>query len=525
MLTGFRKAADNIFVRILLGLIAFSFVVAGASSFLSGNNGGNVISFSKTESIPVEQFLALKAKEIEAIQNQNNINLTEEQIAGLNIDKGILQRLINDAMINYLAKIYDFDLSEEEVIRFVKKMPYFKDQNGNFDFKLFKDSFRNSKRMEDEYLVNMKSDLIKTVVLDVFMESFKPSRLMVDNIVNYMAMTRNFDTISIDLTQKQSGFKPDTIDDKTIEEYYKNNENDFILPELRSFSYFIIDKEFFGSRLKLDESEIKNYYEENKNDFDDRPYSQVKDQVGKLLSSNKLEELTKEIVKQIEDDIAGGLNLLDISKKYNLKIVSVDDVSKIDLANRTTPVNFSDVADGIFEMTENETSYPLEIPEQDVVIVTELTKITVSKNQTLEEVKDKICALLQEKAVMDANIIILEEVRKDYDPKKTTSESLKAKGIKVKSNQSLARADLEEIEKNYELLKLVFKTQKGNSTDVVKDGKTASFAFIKSETTSQAKSKKIIDTSSEQINKAIKQSVMQELIGYLTEQNDMKVNM
>lgn len=525
MLTGFRKAADNIFVRILLGLIAVSFVVAGASSFLNGNSGGNIISFSKTDSIPVETFLAIKAKEIELIQNQNNVNLTEEQISALNIDKEILQRLINDAMISYLAKIYDFDLSEEEVIRFVKQMPYFKDQNGNFDFKLFKDTFRNSKKMEDEYLMNLKTDLVKTVILDVFMESFKPSKLMINNIVNYMAVTKNFDIISMDLTQKQSNFKPIDLQEKTIEDHYKNNENDFVLPELRSFSYFVINKEFFGNKLKVEESETKHYYEENKNDFDNKPYNEVKKEVQELLSNNKLEDLTKELVKKIEEDIAAGLNLTDISKKYNNKILSIADASKDDLNNKTTPVNFSDLADSIFEMTENEVSYPIEIPEQTAIIVTELTKITPSRKQEFSEVKDKIISLLQEKALMEANIALLEEVQKNYDPK-TKPESFKVKGITVKSNQSISRIDLDFEEKiNYELLKLIFRTDKGHNTNIARDGKIASFAFVKDETVNQSKSKKIIDTSSDQIVNTIRQSVMQELVGYLTEQNNMKVNM
>ena len=99
MLIKFRKSADNIFVKILLGLIALSFVGIGASSFLSGNKSGDIVTFSKTESIPIETFLAVKAKEIEVLQRENNINLTEEQIKALNLDQQIITSLINESMI------------------------------------------------------------------------------------------------------------------------------------------------------------------------------------------------------------------------------------------------------------------------------------------------------------------------------------------------------------------------------------------------------------------------------------------
>ena len=68
----------------------------------------------------MERFLSVKAKEIDYIQRTNNINLTEEQIKLLNIDNEILQRLINDSMISYLAKIYDFEISDELVISYIR---------------------------------------------------------------------------------------------------------------------------------------------------------------------------------------------------------------------------------------------------------------------------------------------------------------------------------------------------------------------------------------------------------------------
>ena len=251
MLIKFRKSADNIFVKILLGLIALSFVGIGASSFLSGNKSGDIVTFSKTESIPVETFLAIKAKEIEILQRENNINLTEEQIKALDLDNQIITSLINESMISYLAKIYDLDISDETVIGFVKTTPYFKNKNGNFDLKLFKAAFHNSQRMEDEYLENLKKSLIKNSLLDIFMQTFQPPKVMINNMVNYMSETKYFDVVSIDLANKKNVALVVKPDNKELEDFYKNNENDFVLPELRSFDYIIIDKDFFDSLDKL----------------------------------------------------------------------------------------------------------------------------------------------------------------------------------------------------------------------------------------------------------------------------------
>ena len=116
MIAKFRKGADNLLVRILLGLIALSFVGVGGAAFIKSNGGEDIVSFSHTDPISYEKFYTTRAKEIEHIQIQNGINLTEETIAHLDVNKSVLRKLINEAMISYLAKYYEFDISEKKII-------------------------------------------------------------------------------------------------------------------------------------------------------------------------------------------------------------------------------------------------------------------------------------------------------------------------------------------------------------------------------------------------------------------------
>ena len=525
MLIKFRKSADNIFVRILLGLIALSFVGIGASSFLSGNKSGDIVTFSKTESIPVETFLAIKAKEIEILQRENNINLTEEQIKALNLDNHIITSLINESMISYLAKIYDLDISDETVIGFVKTIPYFKNKNGNFDLKLFKAAFHNSQRMEDEYLENLKKSLIKNSLLDIFMQTFQPPKVMINNMVNYMSETKYFDIVSIDLANKKNVALVMKPDNKELEDFYKNNENDFVLPELRSFDYITINKDFFDKKIDLGEREIQAYYESNENEFNNKPYSAVKEEIREILQNIKLEDLIAQFSKSLEEEVAAGLTLKDIAVKHGIKISNMKPISK-DALGEDSNINISEIADSVFEMMEGEVSYPLELSNQNKIVLVELVKITPSRKQQFEEVKDQISSILQAKAIADENIKILEQIQKDYQEKKVDLGLLKNKGVLVESNKSMTRADFDKKEKmNPELTYLIFKTEKGQTTGLVKDDKKAYFAFIKDDKINLDKAKKINHESLMQIKNTIREGIMQELIGYLAEQNDVKVKM
>ena len=60
---------------------------------------------------------------------------------------------------------------------------------------------------------------------------------------------------------------------------------------------------------------------------------------------------------------------------------------------------------------------------------------------------------------------------------------------------------------------------------VLEDGNKAYFAFIKDNKIDLNKARKIKEKSLIQMHNTIKEGIMQELIGYLAEQNDVKVKM
>ena len=523
MLTKIRKGTDNLFVKIILGLIAFSFVGIGGASFIKGNSAGNIVSFSGVESISMEEFQVAKAQEIDTLQRQNGINLSEENIAELELNNSVLRKLINESMIRYLARYYDFDISEELVIKFIKKSPFFKNQSGEFDLSIFKSTFRNSQSKENEYIESIRKHLMTTALLDVFMNSFKPSKTMIENMVDYMAETRVIDLFSMDLTHKPNNYKPEMLSAEQFEDFYQNNQELFIIPELRSFDYIKSDRNFLAKKLKVSEADLKQFFEENKEEFSTKDYSGSKKQVREAFTREKLEELASELAKNFEEDVSSGLTLQEIAKKYELKIYSVKDISLADM-NSSTNTEYVELADSVFEMIAGEVSYPIEIVDQNEILLIELKSTIQSRQQSFAEVEKEIKNLLEQRMLAIANVKQLEAVKKSYDPKKMDKNSLKIKGINLSVNQSFTRAELPfQDQLPPELLKAIFAVDKSEATPLIGDSKKAYFAYLKTVKNSSAKAKAIRDNSGEHFSNVIKEGLFQELITYLTKKNDMKI--
>ena len=248
MISNFRKGADNIFVRILLILIALSFVGIGGAAFIKGNSEGEVVTFSNAKSITYEQFKYAKSREIDLLQKQNGINLTEENIAELNLDNLVLKKLINVSMIDYLAKCYELDISTNSVISFIKKTPYFNNDKGEFDLSIFKTTFHNSIKKEEEYLASVKQNIISSSILNIFLDSFVPPKIMIENIINFMSETRVTDVFSIDLEKQLKNYSQKLISQEEMQEFYNKNKNMFQQQEQRSFEYLKADKNFIQKK-------------------------------------------------------------------------------------------------------------------------------------------------------------------------------------------------------------------------------------------------------------------------------------
>ncbi|MDP4708746.1 MAG: SurA N-terminal domain-containing protein [Rickettsiaceae bacterium] len=523
MLTKIRKGTDNILVKIILGLVAFSFIGIGGASFIGGNSRGNIVLFDKTNSISMENFQIAKAREVEALQSQNGINLTDENIAELGLDNSVLRRLINESMVDYLANYYDFDTSDELVIKFIRKSPFFKNAHGEFDLSIFKNAFHNSQNREDEYLKSIKKHLMTTALLDVFMDSFVPPKAMTENMVSYMAETRVVDLLSIDLDYKPKNYTPELLQSEQLEDFYQNNQELFVLPELRSFDYIKADRVFLAKKLKISEAELKQFFEDNKDEFTEKNYASAKKQVQEVLASERLEELTNELAKNFEEDVSSGLTLQEIAEKYELKVSSVKDMSLVDMNTSSVAENI-ELADSVFEMIEGEVSYPIEVADKNEILLINLKTIIQSRQQSFAEVENDIKNILEKRMLAFFNVKKLEEANKNYDPKQINRASLQAQGISVLGNQSFTRAELPLQEKlPVELLKSIFITEKDKSTPLVGDSKKVYVAYLKAVNNSKAKMDAIRKDSGDHFSNIIKEGLFQELITHLTRKNNMQI--
>lgn len=517
MLNEIRKTADSFVMRVLLGMIAFAFVGWGIKDVLQNTNNFDIVTFSDAKNISEEDFLKEKAEQISLIQRQAGKNFSEEEIKRLNIDDYIIKKLVNNSIMSYLVHYYDLDLTDNSVIQLIKESPDFKNKQGVFDITIFKSFFKNAYLNEEEYLSNVKEHTLKNTFISIFLESFKTPKIIIKNIVDYMAETREVDLVQIDLQENSANLMTPNPTIEQLEILYKNNQNLFKMPEKRSFSYIKISNENLRKQFHNNKDELLNFYHENKEEFADKKFEQVQKQIDELMIQQKTERQSSLLTKDLEDHVASGSSLREIAEKYSLAIQHIESISYQKLV--TSKTDTSQNADNIFELAEGELSYPMELTDQGGVIIVEIKSITPSKLQEFSMVKDQLKTLWINQYLSDLNLKTLEILAKEYIPDKRngilpaiTSQSI-----------SFSRSEIQHSEKfPAEFLSIIFQTKIGSNTPVFQSKGKAYFAYLKSTKIDPIKSQEIQKKNNDDIVNAIRNGVMDELINYAIKKNNAK---
>jgi hypothetical protein len=516
MLNKIRVGADHFIVRIFLIFMVVAFTFWGIKDVLQGRNNFDLVTFSDAENITDDDFLKAKAEEINMIQRQTQTNLTQEEINQLGIDRIVLGRLINNSILKNIAKKYGLEITDETVINFVQNSPVFKNEKGEFDVNIFKSTFRNNYTSEEEYLSNIKNSMIKNNLLSIFLEGYKVPNVLVQSMINHMAETRTVDIIEMDLrTKSLTNAQPPS--ENELEEFYKNNIALFTLPEKRDIDYIKIPASFLINKVEIKEEELKEFFENNKDSLGLKIFDKEKAQIKQLVTEQKLTELMLELGKNLEDAVAAGSSLKEIAEKYDLKIISAGGLTKEIIENNEL---FKEIADIIFDLSEGELSYPIELKSSQELLLVELRAAHPSKVEDFADIKKKVEQSWLEDALKKGNIKILEALAKEY----SSSTTSLPKGAKSKTI-TLTRAELQDNQTiPVQLLFAIFQIQTNKSTPIITIEDKGYFANLKQIKLDKKQADKIRKENGDRIASTIKNGAIDELISYFIKQNNMKVN-
>ena len=346
MITWMQRHKKWLIITIWISTIAF--VGAGSVGWGQYSYGDKAGAVAKVGTIEITQgelqksYSNLYARYNKMFQG----NFDEEKAKQFGLQKQALEQLVQQSLILNLAASYDLEVSDKELITFLKTQEYFF-KDGVFDKETYKQVLSQNRLNTKEYETGLKKELLIQKTFKLLPVEASKTETNILNTISNIADKINYKVLSLDNI---------TIDtsDALVKPFWKTQSNNY----MSAISYdvkFLKQDKVTGT---YDDAKISSYYAENKTHF--------KDSEGKILplksaKNSIIEELNAKATKDkaLRTYIAYKKGKLGSDVVFNTATVSTTQnpfdsstLEKISKLSTTSPYMKPVLINGIYHIFE-----------------------------------------------------------------------------------------------------------------------------------------------------------------------------
>ncbi|MBR5625174.1 MAG: SurA N-terminal domain-containing protein [Alphaproteobacteria bacterium] len=343
MLEYLRNASEKPVAKILIGILAFSFVGWGVAEWIFGGAvGDNTLLNIGGGDVTVQQFNAEKSRELAMMTREQQRDLYADTGAQDEFTQRVLTKLTTQQLTQNRADDLGFVVSDKRIAAEIRSYPEFQ-VNGEFSTLAFDMILNNSGYSEAQF-----ADVIRNQVLRSMVLGSMSVPVVVPEFVATAAYNARYGERKIEyVTVKFGDFATENPTDEQLRDFYKKNPK--IMPETRAVSYVFIPAE--------------------------------------MAQPDKYDAGYATAVK-VEDDIIAGETMKDAAKKHGAKYMSFDAFAR---DNRPVDKLMTDkMVAKIFDMDEGLESEMIEV--KDGFVFLRVEKINPSQAADFDSVKKSLVA-------------------------------------------------------------------------------------------------------------------------------------
>ncbi|MDA0781467.1 MAG: SurA N-terminal domain-containing protein [Rickettsiales bacterium] len=357
MLEAMRKGSQNIFVKLLLGVLALSFVVWGVGDVFRGGSSTTIAKVGD-EKIGYEEYYNSLQREISRFQQILGTTLTPELMQQFDVKRRVFDQMVDNKLIRLRVGELNLKVGDNVVRDIIARESAFYDESGKFNPENFKMVLQYNGLDEKQYVKDIKDEAAIGILVDTLAVSPSSMKNTAKTLYRYRNEYRTAELIYIPTDYVKEMEEPSEAD---LIQYYQDNSNNFAVPESRTVTYLTYGYEDVKNSVQVSEEAMKAEYEDNIESFTE---PEKRDVVQYLF------EKEEDAQKALEDINEGKVSLYD-DKKIELGEVRHDELPEdvvvpvfaLEVGQYSESIN-TDLGWHIF--TINKISEPQGIPFEEV---------------------------------------------------------------------------------------------------------------------------------------------------------------
>jgi peptidyl-prolyl cis-trans isomerase D len=400
MLKFFRNSLNGVAVKVLMGLLALTFVLWGVGDTLRQRSVSYAFkvgdhTFSESE------FSRELAREVHKFQMESGRSLSEtneeDQRLINKIKISLVKQLVNRSMFIQEAREMGLVVNDEMVKIELANMSMFQ-KDGKFNKVLFESFLANNGMTESMFIALMKEDIAVSALDKIFQVNQLAPALMVSNMIKAANSTRYGRLVSVDSAQ----LSVDAPSTEQFESFYNSNARNYLTDEQRELSYVTFGLEQVNLEQEISDELLMQQYEERKMSFNEPEKRKV------LHLFFKDEAKAKEIAGQL----AGGKSFTEAAKALH------SDQKDFNMGEITRASFDSSITEEIFSVNKGKATGVVKSPLGFHIFYVESIKPEIVKS--FEQVK----ATLKKQLIDEQKHEVLNKMAGDIDSKISQGQAL-----------------------------------------------------------------------------------------------------
>ena len=313
MIQELREYSNNIFFKLLMGVIAITFVLSfGVGGFFGDRK--EVVAKVNDNEILLKEYREAYQNRLRLFQQQFGEN-AEQFAEQLNLRQQVFDQLIERYLLLTNAEKMNLIATDLEVQDYIKNQTFFQ-RNGQFDYETYEAVLSQNRIVRHEYEDSLRKDIILAKNKQLLTSGLVITETLVDQ-----SFRRNFEEIEVEYVffDPQKFIKKVNLNDNQLRKYHQNNRDKFKTLNQFKMEYFILPADFFKNKFKIKEREIRRYYKKNLEKYVTPAEIKARHILFKITpdSPEKLILQKREQLKKLLEKIKAGESFEDLAKKYS----------------------------------------------------------------------------------------------------------------------------------------------------------------------------------------------------------------
>ena len=313
MIQELREYSNSIFFKLLMGVIAVTFVLSfGVGSFFGDRK--EVVAKVNDQEILLKEYREAYQNRLRSFQQQFGEN-AEKFAEQLNLRQQVFNQLIDRHLLLTEAAELNLLATDLELQDFIRQQPFFQ-KNGQFDYDTYETVLSQNRIVRHEYEGSMRADLLLSKK-----QQLLGAGLVINNHEVEQAYRRDFEKIEVEYLyfDPQIFIDKTTVNDADLREYHQDNLQEFQTLNQFRMEYFTLSADHFKDSVKVREREVRRYYKKNTDNYVTPPEIKARHILFKLPpdASEEKQREKREQLRELLVQIKAGSSFEELAKAHS----------------------------------------------------------------------------------------------------------------------------------------------------------------------------------------------------------------